>query len=160
MSSLNCPLTKHKKNGQSFSRTGSIESGLNVKHFSNCRKPTRKKKGWNDWLPVVVINENSSLEAAFKNAGESQDEKGWIYVSWLESALIRELVMVVFHVLDHNPIWFKDTRTVSFECGDSAGRVLMSDDQMIGCDKTSHHHKLPPKSLSAITKRGNNRPVA
>ena len=32
-------------------------------------------------------------------------------------------------------------------CGDSTGRVLMSDDQMIGCDKTSHHHKLRPKSL-------------
>ena len=34
----------------------------------------------------------------------------------------------------------------------TVGRRWMYNDQMIGCDKTSHHHKLLPKSLSVITK--------
>ena len=36
------PLTKHKKNGQNFSRTGPIESGSDLNYFSNCHKPTEK----------------------------------------------------------------------------------------------------------------------
>ena len=41
--------TKHKKNGQSFSRTGPIESGLNVKNFYKWPQTDGKRLEMIEW---------------------------------------------------------------------------------------------------------------
>ena len=75
-----------------------------------------------------VLNVQSPLRETFKmcyfNVGESLSEN----LDGRDLCIIitlgfdnRLLVMAVFHVLNQNLNGFKDTRTVSFVCDDSAG---------------------------------------
>ena len=154
MSSLNCRFDKtEEKWTRLLARLAQLNSAWSRNSFQMAAKNRRKKVEMTDyWHDRWGISRTHSVTTAFKmccfNVGESMDDKRRDFCIIITLHIDKRAGNGLISCLQSQPDRIQRHNNCEFRLWwKHSAAAVMSDDKMIGCDKTSHHHKLPPKSL-------------